>query len=64
MLEGKQNLWLVGCGSLPDVIAQLPAASVAMPVLHRNIAVIRDGSAFSTRVQCAALFNRRGLLLR
>ena len=62
---GRETEPMVGRLWLPSQCncAYLPAASVAMPVLHHDIAVIRDGSAFSTRVQRAALFNRRGLLL-
>ena len=62
---GMETEPIVGRLWLPSgVTTQLLATSVAMPLLHRDIAVIRDGNAFSARVQRAALLNCRGLLLR
>ena len=54
---------MVGRLWLPSgVTVQLQAVSTTMPLLHRDIAVICDGDAFSARVQLATLLTCHGLL--
>ena len=60
---GREIESMVGRLWLPsNVTEQLRAASLAMPLLHRDIAVIHNGDAFPARVQLATLLNYRGLL--